>query len=79
MEKTKIWDNMMYLIIALLLIGQVTVGWLFYVGQGAYLLGNGLSIVRDFKMERPKSDKIKNVCFFTITLGLIIIKMIKGV
>jgi len=74
----KRWVNMGYLVMGLLLIGQITVGWLFMLGQGAYLVGNVLNVVRDFKLERPASDKVKNVCFTAITAGLIIIYMAKG-
>jgi hypothetical protein len=76
MTNTKFWDNIGYLILVLLLIGQVTVGWAFFIGQGAYLIGNIINLVRDFKLDRPKADKIKNTCFTAITMGLIIIKLI---
>jgi hypothetical protein len=76
MVNTKFWDNIGYLILVLLLIGQITVGWAFFIGQGAYLIGNIINLVRDFKLDRPKADKIKNTCFTAITMGLIIIKLI---
>ena len=73
----KLWDNVGFIVMALLLIGQVTVGWIFMAGQGAYLIGNILNVVRDFKLHRPKADKIKNVCFTAITFGLIILYILK--
>lgn len=76
MEKEKFWENSMYAVIVLLVIGQITVGWLFYVGQGAYLVGNIISVLRDFKMDRPKADKIKNLLFTAITIGLIMLRML---
>lgn len=76
MEKEKFWENSMYAVIVLLVIGQITVGWLFYVGQGAYLVGNIISVLRDFKMDRPKADKIKNLLFAAITIGLIMLRML---
>ena len=76
MEKARFWDNVGYAILVLLLIGQITVGWAFFIGQGAYLIGNVINVIRDFKLDRPKADKIKNVCFTAITIGLIIIKII---
>lgn len=76
MEKEKFWENSMYAVIVLLVIGQITVGWLFYVGQGAYLIGNIISVLRDFKMDRPKADKIKNLLFTAITIGLIMLRML---
>lgn len=78
MMNNKTWNNMGYLVMALLLVGQVTVGWLFMVGQGAYLVGNTINVVRDFKLGRPASDKVKNICFTAITLGLIIVYIFKG-
>lgn len=74
--KEEFWDNMGYLILVLLLVGQITVGWAFFIGQGAYLIGNLINVVRDFKLDRPKADKVKNICFTAITIGLIIIKII---
>ena len=79
MTNNKTWNNMGYLVMALLLVGQVTVGWLFMVGQGAYLVGNALNIVRDFKLGRPASDKVKNICFGAITFGLMVVYVFKGV
>lgn len=76
MEKEKFWENSMYAVIVLLVIGQITVGWLFYVGQGAYLIGNIINVLRDFKMNRPKADKIKNLLFTAITIGLIMLRML---
>ena len=76
MEKEKFWENSMYAVIVLLVIGQMTVGWLFYVGQGAYLIGNIINVLRDFKMNRPKADKIKNLLSTAITIGLIMLRML---
>lgn len=76
MEKEKFWENSMYAVIVLLVIGQITVGWLFYVGQGAYLVGNIINVLRDFKMDRPKADKIKSLLFAAITIGLIMLRML---
>ena len=76
MEEEKFWENSMYAVIVLLVIGQITVGWLFYVGQGAYLIGNIINVLRDFKMNRPKADKIKNLLFTAITIGLIMLRML---
>lgn len=73
MNKEKFWDNIGYVIMALLLVGQVTVGWLFMVGQGAYLLGNVINVIRDYRLNRPRADKVKNICFTAITVGLIIL------
>lgn len=70
----KFWENLQYASLILLIIGQCTVGSLFYVGQGAYLLANIVSISRCFVLGRPMADKIKDCCCFAITVGLLIIK-----
>ena len=75
----KTWNNIGYVVLIVLLIGQVTVGWTFYIGQGMYLIGNALNVVRDFKLDRPRADKIKNICFLAITIGLIIIRIIQQI
>lgn len=72
-NKENFWDNTGYMVLVLLLIGQITVGWLFMIGQSAYLIGNLINVVRDFKLNRPKADKIKNICFTAITIGLIVL------
>ena len=72
-KKENFWDNAGYVVLVLLLIGQITVGWLFMIGQSAYLIGNLINVVRDFKLNRPKADKTKNICFTAITIGLIIL------
>lgn len=64
-----------FLIMALLIIGQCTVGELFFFGQAVYLIANGLNVIRDFVLKRPISDKVKDVCFSAITIGLILIKV----
>lgn len=79
MEKSKaLFTNLAYVAIALTVVGQVTVGSIFYVGQSAYLLANIVNIVRDIKLDRPRADKIKDFTFFGITFGLILLKAISG-
>ena len=64
-----------FLIMALLIIGQCTVGEWFFFGQAVYLMANGLNVIRDFVLKRPISDKVKDVCFSAITIGLILIRV----
>ena len=67
-------ENLQYLTLALLIIGQSTVGSLFYLGQGAYLAANLISVFRCFALNRPVSDKVKDVFCLSITIGLLAIK-----
>lgn len=70
--------NLAYIAIVLTVIGQVTVGQNFYLGQIAYLVANIVNCTRDVILKRPKADKIKNFTFLGITIGLIVLQMIRG-
>lgn len=70
--------NMAYVSILLTVIGQITVGHLFFVGQGAYLIANIVNCFRDIVLKRPKADKIRNFTFLGITIGLIVLNAIRG-
>ena len=70
--------NLAYVAIALTVIGQVIVGQNFYLGQIAYLVANIVNCTRDVILKRPKADKIKNFTFLGITIGLIVLQMIRG-
>ena len=50
------------------------VGSLFYLGQGFYLAANLISVFRCFALDRPVSDKVKDVVCLAITIGLLAIK-----
>ena len=76
--KNKILINLAYASIALTVIGQCVVGGNFYVGQFAYLLANAVNVGRDFALNRPVADKIKNFTFLGITAGLMILQALRG-
>lgn len=67
-------ENLQYLTLALLIIGQCTVGSIFYLGQGVYLAANLISVFRCFALGRPVSDKVKDVVCLAITISLLAIK-----
>lgn len=67
-------ENLQYVTLVLLVLGQCTVGSIFYLGQGIYLAANLISVFRSFVLNRPTSDKVKDTTCFAITLGLIIVK-----
>jgi len=70
--------NLAYVAIALTVIGQVTVGRNFYIGQVAYLIANIVNCGRDLALGRPRADKIKNFTFLGITIGLIALNLLRG-
>lgn len=74
MKTTSFVENLQYLTLVLLIIGQCTVGSIFYLGQGVYLAANIVSVFRSFALGRPTSDKVKDCTCLAITIGLIVIK-----
>lgn len=70
----RVVENLQYVVLVLLILGQCTVGSVFLVGQGFYLLANAISIYRCFALQRPVADKVKDCACLAITLGLLFIK-----
>ena len=65
-----------YSIMFMLIIAQSVVGEWFLLGQIIYLISNIANVVRDFALSRPKADKVKDILFSAITLGLILIRIL---
>lgn len=72
LSKSITWENSMYAILALLLCGQILVGWSFLIGQLAFLSGNAFSLIRTLRLKRPSSEIVKDTLFTVITISLII-------
>jgi hypothetical protein len=72
----KAFENLQYVVLVLFIVAQCTIGGVYLLGQGLYLIGNGIQIARSFYLKRPMSEKITNICFFGITLGLIVMALI---
>ena len=70
----KFWENLQYVVLFLLIVGQATVGSWFVRGQCVYLSANVISITRSFALGRPMADKIKEVAMFGLTVALLLIK-----
>lgn len=75
---TLFWEVVGYITLALCVVGQIAVGYIYIPAQIAYLVANLLSVVRDFALHLPRSNKVKDICFTGITAGLIIIYLIRG-
>lgn len=75
MNNEKVWEYMGYISLALCIIGQITVGYFYLFAQTAYLIANGVGVVRSFILKRPIADKTKDIVFFAITLALIFLKI----
>lgn len=69
--KMKAWENIQFFVLILTIVGQVTVGASFIIGQGIWLIANTIALVRDFALKRPIADKTKNATLWAITCGLV--------
>lgn len=69
----KVFENLQYLNLGLTIIGQITVGSLFILGQGLWLVANIIAVVRDFVLQRPSADIVRDSVMTAITVGIIAI------
>lgn len=67
------WEAIGYLTLALLVFGQIAVGYIYLVAQIVYLCANCMCVVRDIALKLPRANLVKDICFSAITCGLIII------
>ena len=58
--------------LALTILGQVTVGASYLLGQGVWMVANVAALARDFALKRPTSDKVKDAAMCGLTAGLIV-------
>ena len=71
------WDIMGYLTLAFCVIGQIAVGYVYLFAQFIYLSANLIGTIRDFALDLPKPNKVRDIAFTAITIGLIIIRIMK--
>ena len=65
------WENIHYLVLALTIIGQITVGGNFLLGQSLWLVANIITVTRCFVLKRPTADKVKDCTLLAITIGIV--------
>lgn len=70
------WEIIGYLCLALCVVGQITVGHTYFLAQIVYLVANIISVIRDYALNLPRANKVKDICFSGITIALIIIFLI---
>ena len=71
------WEIIGYTSLALCIFAQITVGYVYMVAQGAYLVANSATTVRSFVLGLPRADKVRNIVFLAITIALIVIRIFK--
>lgn len=62
-----------YIVLALLIVGQCVIRSSYIGGQFVYFAANILSVTRAFTLDRPRADKVKDICCTAITTGLILL------
>ena len=78
MKKNIMWEIMGYIALGLLIVGQVTIGFSFWIGQIAYLVADIIVTIRCFAVKQETSDKVKNIALTAICIGVMIVKFISG-
>lgn len=71
----KIWEAVALFCLTLTVLGQVVIGAWYLVAQAIWLTANVLTLCRDFALNRPAADKIKNACLTGLTVGLIALRV----
>lgn len=67
------WNRALYFVLALTILGQMTIGLSYLAGQGMWLVANLITVWRDVALDRPRADKVKDVCMLCLTIGLVAI------
>ena len=75
--KKKFWEIIGHISLIGLIIGQITIGFSFWIGQIAYLISDIIITIRCFAIKQNTSDKVKNIALTAICIGIIIIKGVK--
>lgn len=66
-----VWENLQLLCLGLTIAGQILIGGSYIIGQGIWLVSNVICLCRDFVLNRPAADKIKNAVLTAITATLV--------
>lgn len=74
-KKELIWENLQVLVLALTIAGQALVGGLYLVAQCIWLIANVIAFSRNFILQRPLADKIKDGAMVGLTSALIILRV----
>lgn len=78
-KHVKFVENLQLLGLGLTILGQVLVRFdLALVAQSIWLGANVLALGRDFYLERPWADKIKNAALTALTAALVISILVCG-
>ena len=68
-----IWETVAYVCLALTIAGQVLTASNVLLAQWVWLVSNALFVARDFALDRPRADKVKDVAMLALTIGMVAI------
>ena len=72
----KFWELVNYFALIGLIIGQVTIGFFFYIGQITFLATDIVILIRSIAIKQNKSDIIKNSAMTGIAAAVLIVKIL---
>ena len=74
----KFWELINYAALIGLIIGQVTIGFFFYIGQitFTFLATDVIILIRSIAIKQNKSDIVKNAAMTGIAAAVLIIKIL---
>ena len=75
-NKNLFWELIGYGTLALCIFGQITVGSWYLLAQSAYLIANICGVVRDFALDLPSANKVRDITFSAITIALIVVNLV---
>lgn len=73
-RSNKIWENLQLVVFIGTIMGQMLVGAFYFVAQSIWLACNALALTRNFVLDRPLADKIKDGGMCGVSLALIILR-----
>lgn len=71
-RKTWAWEQVSLVVLALTIVGQITVGAWFILGQALWCGANVTACVRNIALKRPVADCVKDAVMLAITIGIIV-------
>ena len=72
MVTIKLMELCGYCGIVLTVVGQITVGANYLLGQMCWLIANTLFIIKAVRQKQGKAETVRNVIMLAITIGLIV-------
>lgn len=81
MEKEKdtrktVWENLQVAVLMLTVAGQALVGGVYLLAQIIWMAANIIAFARNFALERPMADKVKDGAMCGLTGALIVLRLL---